>query len=792
MFRNYLKITFRNLWKNKIFVLINVLGLGAAMACCIVAYLNYDFSRNFDADQAHVDDIYRMDIRRVLDSRPQLYGFSPIPAGPAAAANIGSISEVVRVMPSGANFRIGDDSFSESIIYADPRIFEFFSFDIIAGKPESLGNAKSIFISDELAEKFFRDGNALGQTLTRQTPDGPEDHEITGIFRSMPLNSTFATWDIITHTDNYLRQEEGLENDWGSWITTFVRVEDPASIPGIIRELDNRYIDIQNKARLDFRITGYYLEPFLGMAERAEASEVYGHWFNQALPAAAVVVPGVMAILILLIACFNFTNTSMAIAGKRLKEIGLRKVMGGLRKQLIIQFMLENFFLCLFSLLIALIIAWFLVPAYSAMWPFLDISLDFSENINFYFFLLFVLFFTGLLAGSYPAFYVSKFQPAAILRSNLKYGGTSVFTNILLGAQFTISLIAIIFGILFYQNARYQESLDMGFDATGTISLQFPGPDEYQVYKNAIENEPMILSLAGSEHQMDRFYRNDPVISGGQQFDTDIFHVGDGYFSTMGFQLLEGRNFRPDSRTDMEESVIVSEKLVEQFGWEEPIGQRIVWMDSVQLFVIGVMKDVYTDGFWDEIKPLMLRYIPEEDYQFMTVKYEARETMAVGEYLEDTWRELYPDQGYTGQFQDQEITDAATVNNNILVMFTSLGAIATFLSVMGLFSLVSLTILKRMKEIGVRKVLGATVTNIVTLINKKYLIILGISSLLAAAGSYPMANGLMGSIWKHHITPGFTAFGLASGIIILIAMMTVGLKVFRAATANPTETIRME
>ncbi len=792
MIRNYLKITFRSLWKNKVFVIINVLGLGIAIACCIVAYLNYNFGRGFDADQLDVSDVYRIDMVRPMDNREQLYGYSPIPVGAAAAGNIGKIDDLLRVRPDYTNFRIEDETFGANIAYTDPSVFDFFRFDILSGDPASLEDPKSIFISDKMAATYFPEGNALGQTFTRNTPDGPEDHIITGIFRKKPLNSSFADWELIANVEVYLGQEKGRENDWKQWITTFIKVGSPSDLADIQQELDSKYVEVQNAARIDFQISGYYLEPFQGMPARADSGIVYGHWFERGMPNSAIVVPAIMAILILLIACFNFTNTSMAIAGKRLKEIGLRKVMGGMRRQLIIQFMLENFFLCATAMVIGLIIAFFLVPAYSAMWPFLDIRLDFTENPRFYLFLLFVLFATGILAGSYPAFYVSKFQPAAILRSNLKYGGTSVFTNILLGAQFTISLIAIMFGVIFYQNARYQESLDVGFDTAETISVRFNTADEVKVFKNRVENDPLLLSVAGSEYQINGAYRNDPIISADQEHDVDIFHVGDDYFETVGYELIEGRNFRPGSQTDMQESVIISEKMAERFGWDEPIGQKLVWMDTVQLYVIGVMKNVYTDGFWVEIQPLMLRYVPETDYRYLTARFEAGNAREVNEYLRSEWHALFPDQSYTGYFLNESFADSALINYNILVMFASLGLIATFLSVMGLFSLVSLTIIKRMKEIGVRKVLGASISSIISLINRNYLIILSIAALLAATGSYFMANGLMDSIWVHHVTPGVFSFGLAVIAIFIMAFSTIGFKVFRAASANPTETIRME
>jgi hypothetical protein len=792
MFKNYLKITFRSLWKNKVFVLINILGLGAAMACCIVAYLNYNFGASFDKDMQHLTDIYRVDSYRTFQDRNQLYGFSPIPLGKALESNVGEVDDVLRILPTGIDIKVEDEVFYESITYADPNFFSFFTFEMVSGDPDGLKDPRSILISDITSAKFFPDTPAVGQTITQLTANGPVDYEVAGVFKQKPLNSSFGGLRMISHIDNHLKSQEGLENDWTQWFTLFVRVTNKSSVPVIEERLTKDYTAIQNAARIDFQINSYALEPMIGMPQRAESGEVYGHWLWEAPPAAAINVPAVMALLILLIACFNFTNTSMAIAGKRIKEIGLRKVMGGVRKQLIIQFMLENLVLCLMALIAGLIMAAFLVPAYSAMWPFLDISLDFTGNYDFYLFLTIILLFTGFVAGSYPAFYVSKLEPAAILRRNLRFGGTNFMTHFLLGAQFTISLIAIIMGLIFYDNARYQEEMDYGFSATGTISLYFENPSQYQLFKNVVEQDQRILSYAGSEHHLDRSLRNDPIISGDKEYDVDIFHVGESFFETLNFKLIDGRKFRVNSETDMQESVIVTEEMVRVFGWDEPLGQKVIWMDTVSLYVVGVMKDVYTDGTWAPLSPMMLRYVPEDKYSFMTVQFKADDYIETNEFLKAEWKKLFPDKMYTGLPLDEELSNSAEVNNNVLTMFGFLGVIATFLSAMGLFSLVSLSILKRMKEIGVRKVLGASIPNIMNLINRNYMIILIIACLLAIGPSYFLADSLMDSIWTYHVTPGFMAFGLSIALIIVVALSTVGLKVFKAASANPTETMRME
>lgn len=798
MFKNYLKITFRSLWKSKLFVLINIIGMGTAIGCCIVAFLNDDFNVNFDSTQTNVEDVYRIDAERVYQERKQVYGMSPLPLAMAVKENVGDVEDVLRYMPSGGNFKIEDELFNENFLFTDDNLFDFFHFDIISGQKDALKNKSNIIISESMVEKYFPDGDPIGKTLTHFTDNGPKDYTVAAIFADQPLNSSFGGQKTITHIDNWFdlqnEREEGkdVESDWSYWVTTFVKVDEKSRLKAIESTLTDNYIEIQNQARLDFKLDKYTLEPFEGMAHRAANDEVWSHWLRSSMPPPAVFVPGIMGILILLIACFNFTNTSMAIASRRLKEIGLRKVMGGLRKQLIAQFLLENVVLCFLSLIVGLIIAAFLVPAYSEMWPFLELSLNFTENFRFYIFLIGTLLFTGLVAGSYPAFYISKFEPASILKGSLKYGGTNKITSVLLTLQFSISLMAIILGVIFYQNAVFQEEMDYGFDNTGAISLYFNDLDDYRAFENVVGANPKILAIAGSEHQIDRSYRNDPIINGTKEYDVDILHVGEDYFETIDFELLEGRGFRKDSETDMNESVIVSEEMVRVFGWDEPLGQKLIWTDTATFYVVGVMKDAYLDGLWGPINPLMLRYVPEEKYEFMTIKASSEELIAVNEYLEKEWKSMFPDRMYTGGFMNDELSEASLVNNNILKLFGFLGVVATFMSILGLFSLVSLSILKRMKEIGIRKVLGASLTHLMLILNKNFVIILIFAAMLGSVFSYIMADALLGSIWKYHVTPGALSFLLSIAILMVMALSTIGAKVYRAAVANPTETIRSE
>ena len=790
MLKNYLKITLRSLMKNKLFVFINIIGLGVALACVIVAYLSWDFNEKYDVQHVNAEQIYRVNFVRVINKQSIKNGSCPVPLGEVVRSNIGQVDQVIRYSPVGGNFRIGDELFSTNVAAVDDNFLDVFTFPLLEGNKGELTQKGKIYISSQLKDKYFPDAPATGEAVTYISGNTHLEFVVAGVFEKMPLNSSFQ-FDALVNYDHVFDIVEWKETDWAQFNTTFVTVNNAQDIQSIEDNLQD-YVEIQNRAKEDYKVSEYYLDPFVGMAIRAEQEDIWNHWFRGSMPTAAVIAPVVMAVLILLIACFNFTNTSIAIANRRLKEIGIRKVLGSQRQQLIAQFLGENILLTLFALGAGLLFAEILVPAYNKMWPFLYISLDYLRNIEFLGFLLVLLLLTGLLAGSYPAFYISAFKPASILRGTLKYGGTSRFTQILLTFQFAVSLIAIISGILFAQNAEYQKNYDVGFDQKAVLFAYVVDEEGHNAYKNQISGYTKIKEIAGSRHNFTSNWYTDPIKFETDELDVDILDIGDNYLKTTGATVMAGRDFIKDSQSDVENSVLVNEELVKMFGWKEPVGQRIILRDTVELFVVGVIRNLYLRGLWDPVKPALIRYTKPENYQYVVAQAEVGDIKEVREYMEAAWKEVFPDRLVNVRYMDENMGEVAEVNGNIKKMFVFLGLIAVVLSAIGLFSLVSLNIIKRMKEIGVRKVLGASVIHIVNVVNKQFLIILAIASILGSVGGYYLTDMLMGSIWTYYLPIGPSAFIVSIVILFIISGITVGGKVVKAATANPSTTLRDE
>ncbi len=793
MFKNYLKITLRNLAKNKLFVLINVIGLGIAISCCIVAYLNWDYNAQFDSYYEGSEDVYRVNFVRITNGYPIKNGSCPMPLGAEIASGFPQVSEVARYVPISGDLKVNNEVFRTDMRAVDPSFFDLFTFQMQSGTVLQASEQQSIVISQRLQEQHFPQGqDPIGQTLTYIVGDQQLQYQVTGVFTNPPKNSSFGA-DAYINFDNGSEVQDWEPDDWANFNSTFIRVPNAADVPQVEKQLAS-FVAIQNEAKDDYKVDSYYLDPFVGMAVRSEREDIWNHWFRQSLPSAAAVSPGIMAFLILLIACFNFTNTSIAIANRRIKEIGIRKVLGSNRRQLIFQFLGENTLLVVMSLLVGLLISLFFVPAYSAMWPFLEIKLDLLANSGLVIFLLLLLLFAAFIAGSYPALYVSSFQPTTILRGRVKFSGTNPLTRILLTLQFAISLLAVIAGFVFNQNASYQAEYDMGFDMDQTVFAYVNDQQGYQKLANQLMGHESIKEIAGSRSSISSSWYTDPVrYNNDEELDVSIFDIGTNYLQAVGATIVEGRDFVPNSRSDMENSVLVNQEFVRRMGWQNPIDQRIVVKDTIALTVVGVVKDIYfKGGLWDPLDPMLMRYVDQTDYRFLSVRVNNDDLLAVKQMMDEKWTEIFPYELSTVRFMDEEKGDMALVNNNIRDLFTVLGIVAVFLSIIGLFSLVSLNLVKRMKEIGVRKVLGASVANISLRVSREFMIILLIASVFGAVGAFYLTEMLMSSIWTYHVPLQLWPFLVSIFLMLGASLFTISGKVIRAASTNPAEILKDE
>lgn len=794
MIKNFLLITFRSMSKNKLYLFINIIGMAIAIGCCVVGYFNFDFNYSFDEVHKNRHKVYRVNSIREFQNEKTKYAIVPMALGNTIKQNVSDVSAVIRYAPGSGNFRTGQELFDMGLTFTDTSFFKTFTFEFIEGNGD-LSDKTNIIINNETATKYFGSESALGKSLVQVLDSGKtKQFTVTGVFKRNPTNSSF---DDDAYT-NFLNQfndgnNEFTENSWRFRTTLFVVVEDAGRISAIETQL-KPLVESNNKIREDFIIREFKLESMVGMGVSDSYNDTPASWTREASPLAAVIGVGMMGIFVLLIACFNLTNTAIAISSRRLKEIGIRKVMGSQRKHLIAQFIGETMMVCLISLALGLLVAQFvLVPAFNNLWPDLKLQTNYLGKPNFLIFMGLTLLFTGLLAGAYPAFYISKFQPVSILKGKLKFGGNNFITYMLLTLQFMISLCGIVCSLAFTDNAVFQRDFDLGFNKKGVVYTFVNNYSEFETYRNALAANPNIQSIGSSLHHFGGNWFNDPIKStDGKEIEVDILNVGDDYVKTIDLKLIEGRDFIKDSETDRKESVLISQLLASKMGWDKPIGKEIVWLDTIKLYVVGVFKDVYSRGLWEPVEPTMLRYSEKDRVNYITVSAPAEKITEVNQYMEAKWKELFPDRLYNGRLMDENLARANVVNNNIVKMFVFLGIVALLLSATGLFTLVSLNIIKKMKEIGVRKVLGASVANISRIINQQFMIVLGIACVLGCGLGYLMSGALMSSIWKYYQNATPLTFVLSCVILLSASVLSIAYKVIKTTRINPSTVLRDE
>lgn len=794
MLQSYLKIGIRNLIKNRTFTLINIFGLAVAIACCITAYVNFRFSDSFDSFHKDSDNIYLVNTHKISNDRRQNWTMAPMPLADALRKDVPGIEQLTRIWRSGGIMKYEEKVFNETFYFNDTDFWTMFEFPLIQGDLQALGDKSAIVITREIAEKYFGNVSPIGQQVSL-SPDGEKYVEflVQGVIENIPLNSSIRG-DIYLPFANIQQMYGSDPEDWGGrWSrATIIKIDQNVSPASIDSKLEG-YLEITNNANPDWPTEGFYLLPFKEVAN--QSSFLRGEPFQNPMPPVSIIAPSVIAMLVLLLACFNFVNTSIASSARRLKEIGVRKVMGGMRAQLIVQFIGENLLLCTFSLFVGVIISKYIfVPYYDSLWPLVTLGIDFSESYDLIGFLAILLAFTGIAAGAYPALYISKFNPIHIFRGKQKFGGTNPLIRVLLTLQFALAINGIISGLVMNRNADFIEDFDLGFDKEQLIAIPVRSGEHYQRFKSAIKDHPEIAGVAGSRSSVGMSWMNRNIKVGEKESEVSIFDIGENYFTTQGFELKEGRMFDHDLKTD-EEKVIINETMAREMGFDQPLDQSVVYTTAdgeLTYHVIGVAKDFHFNGLWDKVPPAMMRYVPEEKYRYAIVKFASQDLQKINSYLQDEWKAVFPHLPYEGMFIDELQSTAIMVNTSIRLVSQYVAIISLLIAGMGLYALVSLNISRRFKEIGIRKVLGASMLNIGRLISTEFLALLVIASVLASAMGYFMMDTMLKNIWVYYVEINATPFINAAILALVGATLTVAAQIYRITTANPVDAIREE
>lgn len=793
MLKNYLIVAVRNLIKNKIYVLINVAGMGVALAFCLTIYLLYAYNNEFDNYYKEVSDIVRVhEFKQHASGEIQRFELAPIVMGPRIPKEVSGVADQTRYINWGGNLKYEDVLFRESIAYVDSNFFEFFKIKLKTGSIASIKDKNSIFLTEELAKKYFGDEPVLDKRMSIHYETGKSvELTVAGVFEKIPMNSSFI-FNALTSINHFTYGNSINPDDWTPWqqASLYLRLNKGVDLEQVKSQLD-QYVTIQNEARDEWKISEFDLVGFKD-ASIVNQGVIDGSNANFRIRNDILIIFATMALLILLIACFNLANTSMSLMATRVREIGVRKVMGGGTTQVFFQFLMEMSFTSLLAIIVGMALFTWMADWFYSIW---DAPIHFTYFSKFNFFVAFVLLFllTTITSGLYPAFYSKRFNPSDIFRNQVKLKGTSIASRIMNGLQFALSITMLVAGIVFSQNAEFLKMLDMGYKSEDLMIVGLNDVEEFRLLRDKVQNRADIVDFTGTNNHFGWSYEDTNLILDSGNVEVRSLRVGDDYLNLMKVKLKTGRLFNKDSDTDFDESIIVNEEYVKRFEIDEPIGKMVNLVDGKR-YIVGVIEDIIRE-IWSDGKTVPEVFIPvrEEEYNMLVVKAKSENKQEIFNFLAESWKSIIPDRPFTGRFQnDLAIGNAIQENNNMRQIFFALAILGGILSITGIFALSSLFVSRRFKEIGIRKVMGASSRNLLIQLNSGFFWTLLLASMTGAVLGYVLTNQILGVMYRFHIDIGIGTLIFGSLGVLIVALLTTTLIILSAANTNPAHILRDE
>jgi putative ABC transport system permease protein len=799
MLKNLLKIALRTIAKEKTYSAINILGLTIGITCSLFLLMYILDELSFDRYHKNAENIYRVVSNIKEPDNAFTWAVAQIPLAEEVRDNYPEVVNAVRFFGTGRTlYKNGDKQFYEDNFFlADSTVFDMFNYEFINGdKATALDNSFSLVLTEKVAIKYFATPEeALGKSIQNQQG---EEFKITGVLKDVPLNSHFRFDGLISRNT-----QPGYQGSWGNFgVGTYLQLPEGydlakmnASLDTIIKEKVNPIFEQYNI------VIGYELQKitdihlYSKIQDEAEAGGDISY----------IYIFGVVAAFMLIIACINYMNLATARSANRSKEVGIRKVMGSRRRQLVAQFIAESMVLAIIALVVSMILIYALLPAFNTL---ANKELPFSYILQpiVLYSLLGVILFVGVVGGSYPAFYLSGFNPVNVLKGKLAAkGGSLVFRKVLVVAQFAISIFMLISTLIVFDQLQFIRNKDLGFDKSRVIRIELSGRELRE--KSAVlmerlrqNSEVMSVGMANSSPGQGigklllKVEDNE-----GKMTDrgVDLFNADFDFIKTLGMTIVQGRDFSRDVASDTTYAVLVNESMVKRMAWDNPIGKKFVFQGGgpdgtdIEKRVVGVVKDYHQNSLYDVIEPLMIILNYNQNYIFVrTAEGDVRESLAA---IEAGWNEIFPNSIFEYNFLDQDFNSQYKADEKRSQIFTAFSGLTVLIACLGLLGLSAFTTEQRTKEIGIRKVIGAGVSGLVILVSKEFFLLVGIGMILAfPAAWYFTENWLQNFAYRIELEGQWGTFVLSALLAFVITFITVGYHVIRAASANPVSALRDE
>lgn len=812
MLRNNFKTAFRQIKRQKFYSAVNIIGLALGIACCLLIALYIKDELSYDKQHRNIDNLYRISLDINLGEWASISNAIPPILPKTMAAEIPEVAQVARLNPyfgnAGTNLvkKEGEtnNQFEENFVYADQSLFELFDLPLIFGdKVKLLTEPQTIVITKKIADKYYPYQDPVGETFVLNN-DVKQSFKITGVIENIPDQSHF-------HFDFFISMPSLADAETNTtWVSNnyygYLALKEETNPTDLkqkfhdfsLRHFAPQFKEVQNIDLIEKAKNGeFYRVTLQPVSEIHLFSGEHSAFLEDGGDIRYVRIFGMIAFFIFIIALVNFVNLSIARSANRAKEVGVRKVLGSFRSQLVTQFLIESTLMSFIAFILGGFMAHYLLPYFNELSG-KDLSIPFT-NLGFYPLLFGLAIIVGLIAGGYPAFYLSSFQPAKVLKGKLSRGTKSGWlrSGLVIG-QFAISIGLIIGTIVVYQQMNFIQNKKIGFDKDRVMLINdtYTLGDQAKTFRNALKEIPEIknatmtpfLPLDGARRNSMAFNAKGENVN-KEQFYIQAWPVDENYLPTLDMKIKTGRNFSLEMKTD-NYAVILNETAVKNFGLEDPIGQQIEspFLDAPYT-VIGIVEDFNYESLKGQIRGLGM--FLSDNNETISVKANTKDMSNIIQKTEALWKTYVPTQPFRYTFLDDRFATMYVTESRVSQLFTIFSLLAIFIACLGLFAMATFMTAQRTKEIGIRKVLGASTFNIVLQLSKNFLYLVLLGLLIAAPIAYFQMEAWLNN-FEYRIDMEWWMFALSGLLVLIIAFFTVGGQSLRAAMANPINSLKAE
>ncbi|MCF8308894.1 MAG: ABC transporter permease [Bacteroidales bacterium] len=794
MLINYLKIALRNILRNRTYSVINLLGLTVGITASVLILLFVQYHLSFDDHFENKENKYRIvEIQQAQGVGEQHVAFTMAPLAPQIKQDFAEVKQACRVMAWGGGLlKYKENAFETNYFaFADTNVFDMLSLEMIKGNPATtLENTGSMALSRSMAKRIFGTvEEAKGEMVSFRNYGS---FNVSGIFEDMPEKAHIKL-DVIVDFQTALNQHPWLDGWTSNSMVTYVEFHDNVDVDKFEEKFRDYLVQFAPEDRPRESIYKLYLQPMDDI--HLKSNHIKFQYNRKAGNNTFIIVLSAVGIVLLLIGCINYINLSIARSVKRSREVGMRKVLGATRDKLVYQFMGESLIITAFAILLSMGLVELLVPEFNAI---MGSTIDFTLSGSFIAKLLAILIIVSLISGFYPAVYLSRYNPATVLKGNNEKGLSSTkLTRILVGFQFFVSTVLILFIIMTNQQVQYIKNKDFGFNYDNIVNLKLyhdENPQKFLSFKaellqnSNIKGVAYTSSLTGASGSQSTLNVAD---SSESSVMTRICAVDEDFLPMMEIPIKEGRNFHPNSSLDSNTAVIINQAMADHFGWKNPLGKRFQPYDSdTNRVVIGVVENYHYYDLYSKIEPAAF-FITDYRMDHVNIKTSAANHDDAMKFIEEKWNAFFPGKPFKPRQGSGIIMNRYNSVINTLELFTVFVFISLFISALGLFGLSSLYVERKIREIAIRKVLGGTALQINALIVRDFVILIGIAALLSIPVGFEMVRRYLEQ-FAYHASIEWYYFLLAVVSALVLGSLTVMLKSIRAANTNPVDTLKYE